>query len=101
MCLVLQALSSDHVPHLPVLLMLRGKKHSRKIQSSYHIRTYYIDNDEIPGFLLSLKSHIFTMHSEDVTNMIGQLQESFLSSVSEKINGTTWLLGDTNFIFSC
>ena len=47
-----------------------------------------IDTDEIPGFLLSLKSHIFTARSEDniflfqdigvamVTDMISQLQES-------------------------
>ena len=26
---------------------------------------YYIDTDEIPGFLLSLKIHIFTTRSED------------------------------------
>ena len=54
---------------------------------------YYIDTDKIPGFLLSLKSHIFTgARSEDtiffsftcedigvamVTNMMSQLQESF------------------------
>ena len=52
----------------------------------------YTDTDEIPGFLLSLKSHIFTARSEDtistftcedigvamVTNMNSQLQESFL-----------------------
>ena len=55
------------------------------------IRIYYIVIDEIPGFLLSLKSRIFTARSEDtilsftcedigvamVTNMISQLQESF------------------------
>ena len=27
--------------------------------------SYYIDTDEIPGFLLLLKNHIFTAHSED------------------------------------
>ena len=26
---------------------------------------YYIDTDEIPGFFLLLKYHIFIMHSED------------------------------------
>ena len=52
---------------------------------------YYIDTDEIPGFFLLLKNHIFIARSEDtiffftcedidvamVTNMISQLQESF------------------------
>ena len=27
---------------------------------------YYIDTDEIPGFLLLLKNHIFTTRSEDI-----------------------------------
>ena len=53
---------------------------------------YYMDTDEKPGFFLLLKNHIFIAHSEDtilsfmcedigvamVTNMISQLQESFL-----------------------
>ena len=53
---------------------------------------YYIDTDEKPGFFLLLKNHIFIARSEDtilsfmcedigvamVTNMISQLQESFL-----------------------
>ena len=53
---------------------------------------YYIDTDEIPGFFLLLKNHIFIARGEDniflsftcedigvamVTNMISQLQESF------------------------
>ena len=52
---------------------------------------YYIDTDEIPGFFLLLKNHIFIARSEDtifisscedtgvamVTSMISQLQESF------------------------
>ena len=29
------------------------------------IISYYIDADEIPGFLLLLKNHFFTAHSED------------------------------------
>ena len=51
----------------------------------------YIDTDEIPGFLVLPKNHIFIVRSEDtilsftcenigvamVTNMISQLQESF------------------------
>ena len=51
---------------------------------------YYIDTDEIPGFFLLLKNHIFIARSEDtlslsftcedigvamVTNMISQFQE--------------------------
>ena len=48
---------------------------------------YYIDTDEIPGFLLSLKSHRYYLSLSHifqdigvamVTNMISQLQESFL-----------------------
>ena len=53
---------------------------------------YYIDTDEKPGLFLLLKNHIFIARSEDtilsfmcedigvamVTNMISQLQESFL-----------------------
>ena len=57
---------------------------------------YYIDTDEIPGFFLLLKNHIFIARSEDtifvfhvwgywnvamVTNMISQLQESFQLSL--------------------
>ena len=50
---------------------------------------FYIDTDEIPGFFLWLKNHIFIARSEDtififhhigvamVTNRISQLQESF------------------------
>ena len=49
-----------------------------------------VDTDEIPGFFLWLKNHIFIARSEDtififhhigvamVTNRISQLQESFL-----------------------
>ena len=49
---------------------------------------YHIDTDEIPGFFLLLKNHIFIERSESftcedigvamVTNMISQLQESFI-----------------------
>ena len=52
---------------------------------------YYIDTDEVPGFLLLLKNYIFTARSEDtififtcedigvamVTNIIIQLQQGF------------------------
>ena len=31
-----------------------------------HIYIYYIDIDEIPGFLLLLKNHIFTARSEHI-----------------------------------
>ena len=55
------------------------------------IKNYYIATDEITGFFLLLKNHIFISHSEDtflsftcedigvtmVTNMISQLPESF------------------------
>ena len=55
------------------------------------IKNYYLATDEITGFFLLLKNHIFIAHSEDtflsftcedigvtmVTNMISQLQESF------------------------
>ena len=30
-----------------------------------YISIFYIDTDEMPGFFLSLKSHIFTARSED------------------------------------
>ena len=33
--------------------------------SDIHVYIYYIDTDEIPGFLLLLKNHIFTTRSED------------------------------------
>ena len=36
---------------------------------SGNIIVYYIDTDEIPEFLLSLKNHIFTARSEDNINM--------------------------------
>ena len=38
-----------------------------KIHCSFFVTTiiYYIDTDEIPGFLLLLKNHIFTARSED------------------------------------
>ena len=57
---------------------------------NWFLRFYYIGTDEIPGFLLSLKRHIFIARSEDAififhvdmgvamaTNMISQLKESF------------------------
>ena len=71
---------------------------------------YYIDTDEIPGFFLLLKNHIFIARSEDtifsftcedigvamVTNMISQLQESFplrRAGGSFEISFTKWLRG--------
>ena len=33
--------------------------------SPHLITIYYIDTDEIPGFFLSLKNHIFSARSED------------------------------------
>ena len=38
-----------------------------------YISDYYINADEIPGFLLLLKNHIFAARSEDTT----QVQYSF------------------------
>ena len=54
-------------------------------------KDYYIDTDEIPGFFLLLKNHIFIVRGEDTIfifyvrgywcrhgyNMISQLQESY------------------------
>ena len=63
---------------------------------------YWIATDEIPGFFLLLKNHIFTFLSftcEDigvtmVTNMISQLQESLplrRAAASFQISFTKWL----------
>ena len=38
---------------------------SLSINNYYKKEIYYIDADEIPGFLLLLKNHIFTARSED------------------------------------
>ena len=35
---------------------------------------YYIDADEIPGFLLLLKNHIFTTRSEDTIKIVSSLR---------------------------
>ena len=35
---------------------------------------YYIDTDEIPGFLLLLKNHIFTARSEDTIKIVSSLR---------------------------
>ena len=73
-----------------------------------HIRVYYIDTDEIPGFFHLLKNNIFidavkilflTFTCEDigvamVTNMSSQLQESFplsRAAGSFEISITKWL----------
>ena len=36
-----------------------------RVISQINIHIYYIDTDEIPGFLLLLKNQIFTARSED------------------------------------
>ena len=36
--------------------------------------SYYIDTDEIPGFLLLLKNHIFTARSEDTIFIVSSLR---------------------------
>ena len=36
---------------------------------------YYIDTDEIPGFLLLLKNHIFTARSEDTIKIVSSLRD--------------------------
>ena len=58
-----------------ILLRLKVKK-----------ERYYMDTDEIPGFLLLLKNHIFTARSKDtiflfhmVTKMISQQQVSIVN----------------------
>ena len=84
----------------------------------------YIDTDEIPGFFLLLKIHIFIARSEMlflsfrcqdigvamVTNMISQLQESFplrSAASSFEISFTKWLQGaktvqlPVTFLMSC
>ena len=48
-----------------VQLQKRNKKTQADTKSITIIPIYYIDTDEIPGFLLLLKNHIFTTHSED------------------------------------
>ena len=75
------------------------------------IQFYYIDADEILGFFISLKNHIFIARSKDtiflsftcedigvamVTKMISQLQESFpfrRTAGSFEISFTKWLRG--------
>ena len=36
-----------------------------KVYTQSNIGNYYIDTDEIPGFFLLLKNHIFIVRSED------------------------------------
>ena len=56
----------------------------------WHIPFYYIDTDEITGFFLLLKSHIFIARSEDTIN--------FLSFTCEDIGVA--MVTNINFDFS-
>ena len=61
---VFRFLSSLNAPGAMSLMLLL----TRDLQQKYRkdIVIYYIDNDEIPGFFLCLKSDIFISHSEDI-----------------------------------
>ena len=51
----------DTISGLKLLESLRGKMHFVREINMFH----YTDTDEIPGFFLLLKNHIFIARSED------------------------------------
>ena len=51
--------------HLHNILCFCDYNHLLYVCKYIYVSIYYIDTDEIPGFLLLLKNHIFTARSED------------------------------------
>ena len=52
----------------------------------WHIPFYYIDTDEITGFFLLLKSHIFIARSEDTINFLSFTCEDIGVAMVTNIN---------------
>ena len=50
----------------------------KKSSESFNNQLYYIDTDEIPGFLLLLKNHIFTAPSEDTIKIVSSLRADMI-----------------------
>ena len=49
-----------------IFILAHDQDSGTKKQQALSITFYYIDIDEIPGFLLLLKNHIFTARSERI-----------------------------------
>ena len=52
----------ERIIDMTTALGLRPDSSNVKLQINFY---YYIDTDEIPGFFLLLKNHIFIVRSED------------------------------------